>query len=409
MAGACMRVGVGYSEQGDSRQAGVDAVLQALGHLGDIDGQDVDLVLIFSTAQVEPVALRDGIRSVIGEQPRLLGGWSVGAITNDALGYGGTQVGVAVFRFETVQWAVIAEGGLADNEDAVGQALGRRLQALPLDDDAAVLMFYDSVNRTSGRMKLNMATPILNGIETVLGAFPTLAGAGLCGDMTGRATWQWVDDDLCQQTLLALVLWGGVRMDTAIMHGCQPVTGYRTITKAIGAEILEIDHRPALDVVSELLGDADITPAEYGFFVTLGRNMGDKWADFDETAYVNRMCLKANEKNNSLIMFEPDLEQGVEVQLMHRTVNIDYVAPRIDAVMNTLGDRKPVMAFYINCAGRAAAYSGLDGEDGHEVQRILADKVPLLGFYSGVEIAPVRGRPEPLDWTGVFCLLSVAS
>jgi small ligand-binding sensory domain FIST len=162
-------------------------------------------------------------------------------------------------------------------------------------------------------------------------------------------------------------------------------------------------------VVSELLGDADITPAEYGFFVTLGRNMGDKWADFDETAYVNRMCLKANEKNNSLIMFEPDLEQGVEVQLMHRTVNIDYVAPRIDAVMNTLGDRKPVMAFYINCAGRAAAYSGLDGEDGHEVQRILADKVPLLGFYSGVEIAPVRGRPEPLDWTGVFCLLSVAS
>jgi hypothetical protein len=403
-----MRVGVGYSEHGDSRQAGVAAVQQAVASLPDAARGPLDLVLIFSTAQVEPAALRDGIRSVVGPQPRLVGGWAVGAITNDALGYGGTQVAVAVFRFETVQWAVITEGELADNEQAVGEAFGRQLSALPLDDEAAVLMFYDSVNRTSGRMKLNMATPILNGIEAVLGALPTLAGAGLCGDMTGRATWQWVDDDLCQQTLLALVLWGGIRMDTVIMHGCQPVTGYRTITKAEGAEILEIDHRPALDVISELLGDAEITPAEYGFFVTLGRNMGDKWADFDETAYVNRMCLKANEKSGSLIMFEPDLEQGVEVQLMHRTVNIDYVAPRITALMHSLGDRKPMMAFYINCAGRAAAYSGLDGEDGHQVQQALAGAVPLLGFYSGVEIAPVRGRSQPLDWTGVFCVLSVA-
>jgi hypothetical protein len=427
-----MEVGVGYSDQGDSHLAGAEAARQALNAMaenaagGDSppgmpeasgtpeasgaleDNAAIDLVLIFSTAQVDPAALRDGVRSVVGAGPRLLGGWSVGAITNQHLGYGGTQVGVAVFRFRTVQWAIIAEGGLADNETAVGQAVGQRLKELPLDDDAAVLMFYDSVNRTSGRMKLNMATPILNGLEAVFGSLPTLAGAGLCGDMTGRATWQWVDDDLCQQTLLALVLWGGVRMDTVIMHGCQPATGYRTITKAQGAEILEIDHRPALEVVSELLGDADITPAEYGFFVTLGRNMGDKWAPFDETAYVNRMCLKANQKNSSLIMFEPDLGEGVQVQLMHRTVNVDYVGPRVEGVLNQLGGRKPVMAFYINCAGRAAAYSGLDGEDGHEVQRVLQGRVPLLGFYSGVEIAPVGGRPQPLDWTGVFCLLSTA-
>ena len=40
-------------------------------------------------------------------------------------------------------------------------------------------------------------------------------------------------------------------------------------------------------------------------------------------------------------------------------------------------------------------------------QQAVAGKVPLLGLYTGVEIAPVEGRSRGLDWTGVFCLLSV--
>jgi hypothetical protein len=34
--------------------------------------------------------------------------------------------------------------------------------------------------------------------------------------------------------------------------------------------------------------------------------------------------------------------------------------------------------------------------------------VPLLGFYSGVEVAPVRGASRGLDWTGVLLLLGEA-
>ena len=58
-------------------------------------------------------------------------------------------------------------------------------------------------------------------------------------------------------------------------------------------------------------------------------------------------------------------------------------------------------------AGRAAGYAGSDLEDALEIQRAVADRVPLLGMYTGVEIASVRGRPRGLDWTGVFCLFSV--
>jgi predicted polyphosphate/ATP-dependent NAD kinase len=45
-------------------------------------------------------------------------------------------------------------------------------------------------------------------------------------------------------------------------------------------------------------------------------------------------------------------------------------------------------------------------EDAVMVQKTVGGRVPILGIYTGVEIASVRGRPRGLDWTGVFCLFS---
>jgi hypothetical protein len=54
------------------------------------------------------------------------------------------------------------------------------------------------------------------------------------------------------------VLSGGVQLDTIIMHGCRPAGGYHTITRAEGPAVIEIDGKPALEVISELLGaDSD--------------------------------------------------------------------------------------------------------------------------------------------------------
>ncbi len=67
---------------------------------------------------------------------------------------------------------------------------------------------------------------------------------------------------------------------------------------------------------------------------------------------------------------------------------------------------EPWFALYIDCAGRTAAFSGSETEEASIVQEYLGDKVPLLGFYSGVEIAPLMGRSRGLDWTGVLLILS---
>lgn len=398
-----MKVGVGYSDHPDATLAASEAVAAAL-----LSGQleRCDMVLLFSTASHDARVLRNAVAQAAGGQTPIVGGWSVGAITNERFGYAGDQIGLALFEFDDVRCQVFAEGDLADGEFAVGQRLGVKLAGAGVTQQTPVVLLYDTVDRTRGGMRLIMASPLLQGIENTLGFLPQLVGAGLAGDMLGTPTWQWTGGETRQRQALAMAFSGGaLRMDSVIMHGCQPATDYYTVTRADAQTILEIDGEPALDFIGRILGPA-LSARDYGFFLTLGVNKGDKWADFDESAYVNRMCLKVDSKRRGLIMFEPDLEEGARVQIMHRSLTLDYIGPRVEQLFDRLDGRRPVFALYINCAGRAAGYAGIQDEDARIVQEATGGRVPLLGVYTGVEIGHVLGRPTPLDWTGVFCLFS---
>jgi small ligand-binding sensory domain FIST len=395
--------GVGYSEDSDSRSAGLEAASAALQAAG---GGAPVLVLLFSTSRHDPHALGQAVREVAGPQARLAGGYSVGIVTQDRLAYDGYQVGVAMLVSDEIDVQLFAESGLADGEEDVGLRLGHRLAQAQLADSAAVLLLYDSVNRSSGRFELNMATPLLRGLRLAMPTLPPTVGAGLVGDMQCRATHQWVDERIEEQTALALVLSGAVRMDTVVMHGCRPASRYHTVTRVDGATVLEIDGRPALDTIADLLGsESEISWRDYSFFVTLGVNTGDEFS-FDEDRYINRLCLRVDAERRGLVMFEPDLVPGCRVQLMRRSVDMAYVRTRTEALLARLEGRKPLFALYIDCAGRAGTYAGTEEEEAAQLQAALAGRMPLLGIYSGVELGPVGGRTMPLDWSGVLCIFS---
>jgi diguanylate cyclase (GGDEF)-like protein len=169
--------------------------------------------------------------------------------------------------------------------------------------------------------------------------------------------------------------------------------------------ILEINHEPALDFMDKLLGSA-ISVDDYPFFLILGVNKGDKWGNFSDPSYVNRLCLGIDKERRGIVMFEPDMVEGTEFQLMFRSADLDYMRPKFESAFQNLNGRKPVFAIYIDCVGRCAGYTGTDIEDALVIHEIVGDRVPVLGLYTGVEIAPFAGHPRALDWTGVFCLFS---
>ena len=398
--------GVGRSELSDSFAAGQEAAQRATEN-GRI--ATPCLALIFCTGKHDAVRFRDGVRDVIGPACMLVGGFAVGIITADAASYDGYECGVALLAGDGISADAFAEAGLREDEMQVGEALGRKLSAAGITDDSDVLLFYDAVHHIGGQPKLNMATPLLHGLLGNLPAEPRLAGMGMLGDMQLQPTWQFCGDQILQQSAIALLLRGSLRMDITVMHGCRPAGRYHEITKTEGPLVLEIDRKPALRVIHEMLGaDSGLTPEDYAFFVTLGVNKGDRFAEFREENYANRMCIGVDRARDGLIMFENDLTPGTSVQLMRRSMDFAYLRPRTEELFAkvTAAGRTPVLAFYIDCAGRAAAYCGLDAEEADEVRKAVPPSVPLLGVYSGVEIAPIGGRAQALDWTGVLCVFS---
>ncbi|MFC7538361.1 FIST C-terminal domain-containing protein [Siccirubricoccus deserti] len=67
---------------------------------------------------------------------------------------------------------------------------------------------------------------------------------------------------------------------------------------------------------------------------------------------------------------------------------LESVRRGVAAMNATIAGGEPLLGLYIDCAGRGSARSGAPIEEAELVVKGLGRAVPLLGFYSGVEIAP---------------------
>lgn len=397
------KVGIGVSEQEDSLKAGKEVAQKALDNAGI---ETCDFLIFYTSDYHDPLELKKGIQSIVGEDCKIFGGHSMGVITNNFLGYDGFQVGAAAISSNSIQIDLFKQVGLANNEYATGKALAEQIQAQGYEHEPNILFMYDSVKKTAAQgLELNLATPVIAGMKDAFGEFPPIAGVGMTGGMQWKPTYQWINNDIEQNSMIASVFSGkNVKMDSLILHGCVPSGAYHTITKAKENIVYEIDGKPSLDFFDELM-QGSTSWDEYPLFLTLGLNKGDKFEDFKQENYANRLCMTIDKEQKALVMFEPDLTEGSEIRLMRRSIDFDYIKPTVENFLKTLQGREPVFAIYIDCLARASAYCGSEGEEAAEVQKALGD-IPLLGMYSGVEVGKVKNEVQALDWTGVLCLFS---
>ncbi len=398
------KTGIGYSDKTDSFSAGQESATKANSQL---EGLPVNLALIFCNGKHDPHQFLTGVRSVTGDV-QLIGGAALGVFTNEELSYEAYETTVTLFSSDTIHFQTFSQPGLNEDEYAAGAAIAGQINEAGTEKSKALMIFYDTSKALNPPM-LNFATPLFSAIEERIDPDICCVGAGLMGDLKLTACFQFLNDKVLHQHVLALLISGDCMMYNTIMHGCTPGSSYKTITRAEGPVVYEIDNKPAIDVIDELFGSDHKVPwNEFPLFVTLGLNKGDKYGPFNEVDYANRVCLAIDEKQKALVMFEPDLKNGDEVQLMYRSINLDYIHTGIELLQKKAANKKPLFYFYINCAGRTKPYAGGELEDVEEVQKVIGKDTPFMGFYSGVEVAKLGNHLQALDWTGVLCLLTEA-
>jgi len=401
------KAGIGYSELKDSLAAGKEAASAALAERG---GQPGALALAFCTGRHDPKACLEGIRSELGDTP-VLGGAAIGIITAGRLGYEGYQVGVALLPADlTVNLA--AAGGMDRDEKETGRRLAESLNGSTPDAGRLGLLFYETVRQAPPPApRMNVSSWLLEGFGSSIRNEPSLlVGAGLVSSYAMSPGFQFLGGELGYQSAAAVLLGGEFEAFSGIMHGCKPMSDYHTITRVEGPVVYEIDHRPALDVVQEMLGQREWKENLPLMLITLGRNMGGRYDPFNEARYINRLVVGGDSITRSITLFEADFESGSEFRFMRRNEELMLASTekgcrdaRARLVQENL---EPFFALYIDCGGRAAGYCGAEQEEADIVRRAIGRDIPLLGFYSGVEIAPLLGCSRGLDWTGVLLIMS---
>ena len=309
-------IGVGRSNNPDPREAGAEAARRAADMLNH--AEDPAWVLLFCGGKHDPAAVLAGLRGIVGPLP-VVGGSAAGTVTSAGFGYSGFEVAVGLFPAALGFPEILVDGGLLEGEAAAGRRLGDGLRGIA-DDDRVVLLFYDSVAATAPP-RLHPASLLIEGIYEGLGACrPHLVGAGTLTDMNLSDGYVFDGTRPRKHSAVAVVLPAGITAETAILHGCVPVSSFMTITNIDGAEVFELDGRPALDVLETMLGidAADDDGRTLSLMVTLGEKHGDPFADYDENRYVNRLILQVASDRRSITLFEPDFRSGSVVQIMSR-------------------------------------------------------------------------------------------
>jgi hypothetical protein len=405
-----MKVGIGWCNEKNAFSAGKKVTENAIEN-----GKLIryDFVIVFCSGQLDHNEFFKGVQSVVGTEVPVIGGSAIGIITNDYLSYEGYPAGIAIIQSDNFQHKVATAGNLDEDEKTAGSRLAENLA----DELKAklLLLFYDSIKipaKDDIPPVLNASSPLIEGIEKNLISTVPIIGAGLLGDYDFSTTKQFCGSYVDSQCAVGVMLSGDFTPYFRIMHGCTPLNGvYHKITKIEGSIIYELDGKPVVEMIDELYGNKDWRKQHPVDLLTIGINCGRRFEEPEEANFVNRLITGAMPDGQGIGIFEPDLAPGVEVQFMLRdSLKIIESARRnSDEIMKQIKSdgKKALFGIYIDCAGRTAEHSNTITEEATEVQKVLNEnQTPFIGFYSGVEVAPLFQKCRGLDWTGVLLIFA---
>jgi hypothetical protein len=257
----------------------------------------------------------------------------------------------------------------------VGEELARHLNDPSLRH---VFVLSDGLNVNGSDLARGLASGVAEGVSIT---------GGLSGDSTDFAeTWVISPDAAGPQRVAALGLYGDdLRVGYASMGGWNPFGPLRTITRAEGNVLYELDRHSALDLYKTYLGDhADQLPASGLLFpIVVTEAQGGEG--------VVRTVLSVNEQDKSMT-FAGDIPQGGTAQLMKTNVDdlVDGATAAAEASLTGLGGKRPELALLVSCVGRKLVMKQRVEEEVEAIRDIFGADTKIAGFYSYGELCPFR-------------------
>jgi hypothetical protein len=343
------------------------------GGLARLEGAEPDLVIYFGSRSALSTGAAFAQLKAACPAAMVLGCSTGGQIhQHDAVDdeITGVAIGFDRTRIRLVSQIV---GGLADSRGC-GRAIGEQLKA---PDLAGVFILSDGLNVNGSEL--------VAGITGVIGPHIPLTG-GLAGDGS-QFTETLVGADCAPRSRLVagLGFYGdAIKIGFGSAGGWDVFGPWRTVTRAKGNVLFELDGEPALDLYERYLGDeaADLPGA--GLLFPLQIQNPDH-ADHK----IVRTMLAVDHDERSL-SFAGDVPEGWSAQLMRG--NLEHLAHgAADAArqaMRGFDAQAGGVALVISCIGRRLLMGQRVSDEIEAAGAVLGTRFDRLGFYSYGEISP---------------------
>ena len=255
----------------------------------------------------------------------------------------------------------------------VGEELARQLNDTSLRH---VFVVSDGLNVNGSDLARGLASGVAGRVSIT---------GGLSGDSTDFAeTWVVTNDAAGLQQVAAVGLYGDeLRIGYASMGGWQPFGLRRTISRAEGNVLYELDGRSALDLYKTYLGEhAEQLPGSALLFPIVV-------SDEHGSEGVVRTVLSIDEQDKSMT-FAGDIPQGGTAQFMKTNVNdlVDGATAAAEASLTGLGGRRPDLALLVSCVGRKLVMKQRIEEEIEAIRNVFGGDTSIAGFYSYGELCP---------------------
>jgi hypothetical protein len=265
------------------------------------------------------------------------------------------------------------------DEAASSYAVGVEL-ARQLDDPSLrhVFVVSDGLHVNGSDLARGLASGVSDGVSIT---------GGLSGDGSNfTETWVIDSETAGPHRVAAVGLYGDhLRVDYGSMGGWEPFGPVRTITRAEGNVLYELDGRSALDLYKTYLGEhaAQLPASGLLFPIVVTKEQGSEG--------VVRTVLSVNEQDKSMT-FAGDIPQGGTAQLMKTNVDdlVDGATAAAEASLSGLGDLRPDLALLVSCVGRKLVMKQRIEEEVEAVRDVLGGDATFAGFYSYGELCPLR-------------------
>lgn len=394
-----IKAGVGTSVHRNPHVAGREAVAQALAQ-GGFDKPD--FVFLFATVGYNQSALIKAVREA-SSGARLTGCSGEGIIAGDFADESNFAVAVMAIQSDELRFVNGVNQGLKEGSVQVGEAIAAELSPHIRSDSLALFVFPDSLSVNfaqlllglEGQLKLDRLLPLLG---------------GTAGDNWQYArTYQYCDDDVVSDGVSWAMVSGPAKFHWSVNHGCVPIGIELTVTKATNNIIYELNGRPALSVLNELLPVEELKDWRSAVVnLGLGLKTSSEMGDFGH--YLLRAMIGGKDDATGSVTIPTDIQDGAKIWVMRRDFEkvTDGTEKMAQRILDQLEGKSPKMVFHFDCAGRGKVFlrDHQKAELLHKLQAKIGPDAPWFGFYTFGEIGPVGGSNCYHNYTAVLAVFA---